>query len=106
MVCGVVVVCGTHRSQMGCGRPWALNLHECRVVVINGGVVRSHSMWVGSGRLWVHPCGMSSVGGRGHPWGGRVHLCASGGGRLWAVVVMCGGLLIIHMWAVVIHGSS
>ena len=60
-------------------------------VVVNGVVVRgARRMWVscslygGGGRL----CGVSSVGGCGCPWGGRVHLGGSGGGCLWAVVVV------------------
>ena len=103
VVRGVVVVCGTRCSRMGRGRPWALDLHEWGVVVVNVGVVRGRSTWVGSGRLWVgHPCGVSSVAGRGRPWGGRVHLCASGDGRLWAVVVVC----VCEVVVVVVCGRS
>ena len=68
----------------------------------------------GRGHQWGgRPCGVLSVGGGGRPWEGRVHQCGSGGGRLWAVVVIrvcevvvgvvcgcswsCVGVLIIHV---------
>ena len=80
---GGVVVCGARPSWMGRGRPWALNIHEW------GSSVGTQRLWVVvvvyAGRL----CGVSSVGGCHCLWGHRVHLCWSGGGHLWAVVIIC-----------------
>ena len=44
---------GLFCGPWGCDHLWALNLHEWRVMVVNGGVVHGHSMWVGSSRLWA-----------------------------------------------------
>ena len=119
----VVVVCGARRSRMGRGRPWALDLHEWGVVVVNVGVVRGRSTWVGSGRLWAgRPCGVSSVGGRGRPWGGVVFISVGAVAVVVirmcevVVVVVCGcswsrvGVLIIHVggrrpWVLVVNGG-
>ena len=77
---GVVVVCGAQRSWMGCGRPWALDIHEW------GSSMGGQRLWVVvvvyGGRL----CGVSSVGGRGHLRGCRVLV---GDGGAVVIVVPC-----------------
>ena len=84
----MLLAMGVGHLWVGCGRPWALDIHERGVMVINGW---GGCPWVGGlllssteGRL----CGIMSVGGQGHLCGGCFYLSMSSCGHLW--LSMCG----------------
>ena len=91
-------------SVEGCGHLWELDVCGwveviCGCSMFVGGVVvingRGLSVWCPiCGHLWL------SVGGS------HVHLYVSSYGCLWAVMVMCGGVVFICVWAVVVCGDS